>query len=111
MAAKKMFINSTTDRLQITLFIRLGAQPTNSAGTQVFLLAGNERKDISYGLDTNSLFLNGIELVWQKDGSTFSQGQKVVSRGNSLDSVLNTNSIITISSSSTSGLSISGSNH
>jgi len=101
---KKLFTNKTSTPLDITLYIRAGDDPSHAAGTEIFNLPANGSKEVTYGTDTNSVFLNGMELRWGTNGSTNHDQQMVAVRGSQFDSLLNTNSKITINSIGALGL-------
>ena len=96
MAGRKLFINNTAHRLDVTLFVRSGPDPANSAENQKFELGPHERDWVTYGDDTN-IYLNGLGLVAFTGGDVVATQEFVVTtRGNSLDDKLNTNNVIEI---------------
>lgn len=103
----KEFVNNTPYDLEITLLIRQWDDPALLAGTEIFLLEVNSRKLVSYGQDTGSVYLNGLTLSWETDGSRCRQAQIVLHRGSSFDNALNMTDCITIDAISPLGLSCS----
>lgn len=81
MPGHKLFINNSSSDLLVTLLVRQGDDPSNSAGTVVFRLNAGQQLNQSYGSDTDSIYLNGIAV-------------QVVERGSSLDNLMNTNNTI-----------------
>lgn len=104
MARCKVFVNNTSENLEIILLLRQGDDPTHSAGTQTFTLDKGQRKDVVYGKDANSACLNGIILAWKADGARFFQEQRVAAAHSRLDTLLNTHSTIVIDSLSPTGV-------
>jgi hypothetical protein len=94
---KKLFKNTTNQPLEVTLVVRQGDNPGNDAGTLNFKLAAGQSLTQTYGTDTNSVFLDGMTVA-------------VVTRGSSLDDLLNTNSTITFASAAGNAISIAGTN-
>lgn len=95
--AQKVFKNTTSQPLEITLDVRQGDNPGNEAGTVIFQLGAGQSLTQSYGSDTNSVYLDGLAV-------------EVVTRGSSYDNLLNTNNTITFAAGSGNSISISGSN-
>lgn len=95
MAGVKTFTNGTGKNLEVTLYIRAGADPANNAGTQSFSLGGSESKQITYGDNTN-IYLNGFSVMALYNGQITAEQEFVVRRGSNLDDQLNKNNHITI---------------
>lgn len=113
MAAHKKLINRTGHPLRVTLTVRKGDHPKDTAGTVDVELdpaatadagdtadadsgtdaADGSEQDLTYGNDVD-IYLNGIELGMEVDGSLVGQRQIVVERGSDLDRALNTNDTI-----------------
>lgn len=106
--AEKIFINNSLATLQITLFIRQGANPVNQDGTSSFTLNPGQTLTITYG-DAQNTFLNGILLFTIFAGDLYSKIQFVTVSGSELDDLLNTNDTVTIAKVLTDYV-ISGSN-
>ena len=94
---KKVFKNTTNQPLEVTLVVRKGDNPGADAGTVNFQLGAGQSLTQTYGTDTNSVFLDGMTVA-------------VVTRGSSLDNLLNTNSVITFGGGAGNSISIAGSN-
>jgi len=84
MPGHKLFTNASSSDLMITLLVRGGDDPANSAGTIVFRLNAGQQVNQSYGSDTDSIFLNGLAV-------------QIIQRGSPFDNLLNTNNAITFS--------------
>lgn len=95
MPGKKIFINNTGKDLEITLYVRQGANPINQATNQNvdFSLKNGEQKWIVYG-DYYNVYLNGIKLIASYEGKIVSNSEIVIVRGSSLDNQLNTNNAV-----------------
>ena len=93
MAGRKLFVNGTDKQLKVTLFIRLGDSPANSAGTQSFNLSPRQQNWVDYG-NTSNIYLNGLSVLSIFDGQVEAEQQFVVNRGNNLDNQLNMNNVI-----------------
>jgi len=93
-AGEKLFSNLTHHDLNITLYIREGDLPKNTAGTLTFALASDEAQLITYG-DATNIYLNGIEI--DSANGTIEKILITLERGNQLDTLLNTNNTIEIS--------------
>jgi hypothetical protein len=102
MAGVKKLINRTGNDLKVTLTVREGDTPSQTAGTvEVELAAGRDkatgldtsRQVVAYGDDTN-IYLNGIETQMIVKGSAVGERRIVVTRGSGLDNALNTNDTI-----------------
>ncbi|MBT2730211.1 right-handed parallel beta-helix repeat-containing protein [Bacillus sp. ISL-75] len=106
--AEKTFINNSPATLQITLFIRQGANPVNQDGTSSFTLNPGQTLTITYG-DAPNIFLNGILMFTIFAGDLYSKIQFVTVSGSELDDLLNTNDTVTITKELTDYV-ISGSN-
>ncbi|WP_438346947.1 right-handed parallel beta-helix repeat-containing protein [Paenibacillus sp. FA6] len=108
MAGIKTFINNDQGVLQITLFVRQGADPINQDGTATFTLNPGQTMSVQFGNESNP-FLNGLTLFTIFAGDLYSKIQFVTVRESELDNLLNTNDVITISKVLTDYV-ISGSN-
>lgn len=102
MAGMKKLINRTGNELKVTLIVRRGDHPSETAGTvDVDLAAGpndasgedKSVQDVSYGDDVN-IYLNGIETTMIEDGSAVGKRELVVKRGSEVDNALNTHDTI-----------------
>jgi hypothetical protein len=110
--AMKTLINRTGNELRLTLIVRKGDHPDQTAGTvDVELGAGPDaaqdtapaegrsaRKDpsvqqVTYGNDVD-IYLNGITAMMIQDGSGIGRREIVLERGSALDRELNTNDTI-----------------
>jgi hypothetical protein len=95
MSGSKLFVNKTSMTLQVTIFIRDGADPTKpDAGQESFTLAGGKSESISYGNSTD-IYLNGLGFVTTDGQQQTIESRSVVTRGSAWDNLLNTNSTIT----------------
>ena len=104
----KVFNNRSQSDVDVTLLIRAGSDPSEQAGEQNIRLKAGESRKVTYGTDTDSIFLNGLRIVAEVNGSIVDQTQRVSQRGSSFDNVLNTNNTITITG--TDQLDVVGSN-
>ena len=104
MAGTKVISNQTQKPVEVTLIIRDGDNPANTWGNQIVRLAAGESREITYGNSNTTIYLNGLGL---RSGSLF-QEQRVETRGDKYDNVLNTNSKLAITS--LPGESVNGSN-
>ena len=104
MSGTKQISNQTQKPLEITLIIRDGDNPANTWGDQIVRLAPGESREITYGNANNVVYLNGLGL---RSGGVF-QEQRVETRGDKYDNILNTNSKLTITA--LPGESVNGSN-
>jgi hypothetical protein len=102
MAGMKKLINRTGKDLKVTLIVRQGDHPSNTAGTvEVDLPAGPDSEsgkddsvqDVRYGNDVD-IYLNGIDIALIADGASVGERQIVVERSSGLDNALNTNDTI-----------------
>jgi hypothetical protein len=102
MAGMKKLINRTGSDLKVTLVVRAGDQPDQTAGSvEVDMAAGPDKKsgkdgsvqNVSYGNDVD-IYLNGIETRMIHDGSAIGERRVVIERGSKLDNALNTNDTI-----------------
>ncbi|RKP56230.1 hypothetical protein D7Z26_06210 [Cohnella endophytica] len=100
MAGLKTFINNSAATLQMTLFVRQGTFPYNQDGTVSFTLNPQQQLDVQYG-DALNPFLNGLSLFTIFQGDLYSKIQFVTVAESLLDNLLNTNSVITITSDET----------
>lgn len=108
MAGSKKFINNSKQDLNVTLFVRKGANPGDGDAGQVsFKLPAGASHQQSYG-DSSNIYLNAISFSWDDNGAALTKDQRVVTRGCWWDDVMNTNSIITWSA--VGRASITGSN-
>lgn len=95
MSGTKLFVNKTSMTLQVTIFIRDGADPTKpDAGQESFTLAGGKSESISYGNSTD-IYLNGLGFVASDGQQQTIESRSVLTRGSAWDNLLNTNSTIT----------------
>lgn len=111
MSGRKTFINNSNQYVNVTLLIRQGDNIQKPSLEQTFSLNAGERKDVTYG-DNSNIYLNGLVFQW-KDVTTQSMStdrQEVIATGvmPTFDAVLNTHSVITINT--LKGLDISASN-
>lgn len=104
MSGTKQIANQTAKPLEITLFIRDGDNPANNWGSQLVRLAAGETREVTYGNANNIIYLNGLGL---RIGGIY-QEQRVETRGENYDSLLNTHSRLSITN--VPGESISASN-
>ncbi|QGQ97655.1 hypothetical protein EHS13_23575 [Paenibacillus psychroresistens] len=88
MAGVKTFVNLSQAVLQITLFVRQGADPVNQDGTATFTLNPEESLLVQYGSDLNP-FLNGFTLFAILNGDLYSKVQFVTVRDSEFDKLLN----------------------
>jgi len=95
MPGVKTFINTSPATLQITLFVRQGAQPFNQDGTLSFTLNPGQTLTVQYGNAQNP-FLNGLSLFTIFQGDLYSKIQFVTLVGSQLDNLFNANNVITI---------------
>jgi hypothetical protein len=95
MAGVKTFINHAPSTVSVSLFVRQGDNPANQAGTTSFDLKSGETKKVTYG-NSSDIYVNGYNLVAGFGGDVFDQQATVTSRGSSLDSQWNTNSVFEI---------------
>lgn len=96
MSGKKNFINKTGKDLRITLFVRAGSNPDEKdSGRQNFQLPKDGSEVVTYGEDTGDIFLNAIRLRWKDDTGAFTSILRVETRGDAVDNMMNTNSVIT----------------
>lgn len=93
MAGVKLFINSTPVNLNVTLVIRMGDNPANTAGRQSFSLSPGQESWITYGNDSD-VYLNGVSVVSIANGAVTGEQEFVVQRGGDLDNVLNMFNVI-----------------
>ena len=92
--AEKTFVNNSLATLTITIFIREGTEVFNQDGTETFTLGPGESLLVEYGDVTNE-FLNGFVLFTIFAGDLFSKVQFTTEQNSELDTLLNTNDIIT----------------
>lgn len=95
MAGIKNFTNSTDKKLAITIYIRDGENPGNTAGTQQFSLDRFETKQITYG-NARNIYLNGMNVVSMYDGQVTGEQKFIIQRGSPLDDLFNRNNHIWI---------------
>ena len=110
--AMKTLINRTGNELRLTLIVRKGDHPDQTAGTvDVELGAGADAaqdtapadgksarkypsvREVTYGNDVD-IYLNGITATMIQDGSGIGHREVVLERGSALDRDLNTNDTI-----------------
>jgi len=92
MSGTKLITNHANRPVEVTLIIRNGDNPAGTWGTQVVNLGNGESREVTYGTASNIIYLNGLGL---KSGGLY-QEQRVETRGDSFDNVLNMNSKIEI---------------
>ena len=108
MAYKTIVNESGVDFTDVTVIPREGSDPANSGpAVNVGPIKNGGSADVAYGNDANP-YLNGFTLTTQASGSATTITQIVTDRGSHFDDVLNTNSIVTITSYG--GANSSGSN-
>jgi hypothetical protein len=93
MAGRKLFMNGTDKQIKVTLFIRAGDNPANSAGNQTFDLSPHQQSWVSYG-NNNNIYLNGFSVVSLFNGELEAEQQFVIHRGGPLDNQLNMNNVV-----------------
>lgn len=92
--AEKTFVNDSGATLQMTICVRQGDSPYLNSETVTFELLPGETKTVSYG-DTNP-FLNGIIFYTIFGVDLYSKVQFITALQTELDTLLNTNSVLTI---------------
>ena len=111
---KKFFINKTGKNLELTIFIRSGGSPEDQGGTDSIQLTKNpspvEYIYEGYPDELGYVYLNGFLAEWKEGSDLIGTSQRVATRGDSWDNILNTNSTITISSVSGGAITANGSN-
>ena len=95
MAAQKLFKNGSDKQIKVTLFVRAGDNPANSAGNQSFDLGPHQQSWVTYGNNQN-IYLNGLSVVSLFDGELEAEQQFVIKRGGPLDNVLNKNNVVQV---------------
>jgi hypothetical protein len=102
MAGRKQLINITGHDLEVTLIVRKGDHPQETAGTVIVELAGLPEEDgkgddrakmVDYGNDID-IYLNGIEMKMTSKGKEVAQRRVILERGVGLDNELNMNDTI-----------------
>lgn len=96
MAGRKLLINNTNNQLKVTLFIRLGDNPANSAGTQDINLSPHQQSWVDYGNSSN-IYLNGLSVLSIFNGQITAEQEFVIQRGQILDNQLNMNNVVQFS--------------
>ena len=101
--AEKLFVNHTGHPLKVQLIVRQGDDPMLNADPVDFDMGAGKDCDeggnpdnvklVSYG-DENNIYLNGIVVGFEDDGSEGMQRFQVIQRGVPLDDKLNTNNTI-----------------
>jgi hypothetical protein len=95
MAYIKSITNQTARKLEVTLIIRKGNDPQNTWGTKNITLEPGQSRDVVLPNEANPgdlPFLNGLGLRC----GTLYQEQRVETRSEAFDNLLNTNSKLTI---------------
>ncbi len=95
MAGQKTFVNNTGRDISVTLSIRAGDNPANTAGQQTIAVAANSSAQVTYGNDSN-IYLNGLSVVAVGADGVFGEQDFVVTRGAPIDDLLNMNSVIVL---------------
>src|SRR5262245_33239145 len=95
MAGRKLFMNGTDKQLKVTLFIRAGDNPANSAGVQSFDLPPHQQSSVAYGNDSNS-YLNGLSVGSMFNGEIEAEQQFIIHRSGDLDKLLNMNNVVQV---------------
>jgi hypothetical protein len=91
----KGITNQMTKKLEVTLIIRKGDDPQNTWGTKNITLEPGQSRDVVLPNEANPNdlpFLNGLGL---RCGMLYHE-QRVETRGDAFDNLLNTNSKLTI---------------
>ena|ERR1700745_998075 len=88
MAGRKLFTNTTSFGLAVTLVIRKSEDPRNQAGTKDFFLAPQQSQWQDYGNHID-IYLNGIKLAAVFNGQMQGHQYIVITRGSKLDNDLN----------------------
>jgi hypothetical protein len=89
MAGQKLFTNTSPYQLNVSLLVRISADPSNQLSDPVeFSLPPNGSGWQSYG-DNINIYLNGINLLAVTNGSIVSSGYFVIKRASDLDNELN----------------------
>jgi hypothetical protein len=99
--AMKTLINRTGNELRVTLIVRKGDHPDETAGTVDVVLGAapkiteaaktadnKNEQDVTYGNDVD-IYLNGLSILMVKDGSGIERRDVVLTRGSALDNELN----------------------
>ena len=94
MAGRKLFTDATPYTLQVTLVVRSGADPGNTAGTKNFTLNANQSQWQTYGNNVD-IYLNGIKLTAVLNGGVVASQYIVFQRGSALDNMFNTRNGVT----------------
>ncbi|TFW31061.1 hypothetical protein [Duganella callida] len=95
MAGQKTFINNTPRDISLTLSIRAGDNPANTAGQQTITIRANSQARVTYGNDSN-IYLNGLSVVAVGEDGVFGEQEFVVTRGAPIDNLLNMNSVVVL---------------
>ena len=95
--AYKIIVNSTDLSLDVTLYVRAGAEPGRILEEKQITLASGANGRVEYGNSANP-YLNGIAISYvnTKAGNRVTQNRQVVQRGNGWDNRLNTKDTVTI---------------
>lgn len=102
MPGRKLFINNSIYPLDVTLIIRSGPDPANTAGTQDVHLDPHEQEWVTYGTESD-IYLNGLSLVLEAATPGFLVAEFVVAefvvetRGSAFDDEMNMNDVVAIS--------------
>lgn len=97
---QKIFVNQTGKDIYITLFIRAGDNPEDEGGTTIVSVAKQGKIETAYEGEPGSLgyvYLNGLLVEWNEGPNMVGVSRKVVQRGDTWDTMLNTNETINIS--------------
>lgn len=86
-SGRKLFTNKSPYDIVVTLIIRKAEDPRQNAGTKEFALPGNGSTWVEYGNDID-IYLNGIKIAAMFNGNILGQEYIVVTRGSSLDNLL-----------------------
>lgn len=95
MSGTKTFINNTGYQLNVTINIRQGEDPANSAGSQQFQIAPNNSTSVTYG-NASNIYLNGMTVIAITDDAVQSEAVFICVRGGTVDNMMNMNSVISI---------------
>ncbi|MBV8633110.1 MAG: hypothetical protein JO002_01345 [Burkholderiaceae bacterium] len=95
MSGRKTIINNTPRDVSVTLAIRAGDNPANSAGRQTVTIKAHSQTQVTYGNDSN-IYLNGLSVVAVGSDGVFGEQEFVVTRGAAIDNLLNMNSVIVL---------------
>lgn len=88
MAGRKLFTNTSSYGMTVTLLVRASEDPRNQAGSVEFWLDQRQSTWQDYG-DAVNIYLNGFELAANLPGDIYAKQSIVVKRGSRLDDELN----------------------